>query len=236
MNFTDYISSVRSLLQINTADTDFTNVQDRMIESAELEIYRDCDLLTTVSRNSNLSFVALNRNASLPTGMIVANSINVITPVGASSADAGTRNPLLPASMDTLDFLWPSASVPGLPKLVARKDDGSIAVGPWPDQAYRIEFVGTVRPPLISASNPTDFISLNMPDLLIAASMKWGSLYKQNYAAAGAGAGGDPQKGVNWGTEYDRIFKTVNLEELRKKFRSESWTGEQPSPVAGPRT
>jgi hypothetical protein len=236
MNYTDYISSMRSLLQINTADTDFTNVIDRMIEYAELRIYREADLLTATSRDSTTVLTPDNRNAALPAGMIVAGSVNVITPAGAGSADAGKRNPLTPVSMDALDFLWPDTTGHALPKLFARRDDGSICVGPWPDQAYRIEFVGTQRPPLLSAGNPTDFISINLPDLLIAASMVWGSLYKQNYAGAGGAAGGDPQKGVSWDTEYKRIFATSNLEELRKKFRSESWSGEQPSPAAGPRT
>jgi hypothetical protein len=236
MNYTEYIASMRALLQINIADADFTAVQDRMIEYAELRIYRDGDLLTATQRDSTMVFTADNRNASLPSGMIVASSVNVITPASASSADLGKRNPLTPVSMDTLDFLWPNATGHALPKLFARKDDGSICVGPWPDQAYRIEFVGTRRPTLLSASNPTDFISVNLPDLLIAASMVWGSLYKQNYAGAGSVSGGDPQKGMNWDAEYKRIFAASNMEELRKRFRSEGWSGEQPSPVAGQRT
>jgi hypothetical protein len=163
---------------------------------------------------------------------VVPEQINVITPVGTTNPDNGTRVPLLPTTKEFLDACYGSgvSANRGLPKYFAPFDDYTFLMGPYPDAAYRVEIVGTIRPDSLSATNTTTFISLYLPDLFIMASMIYVSAYQRNFGRAND----DPQMAVTYESQYQALLKSAMMEENRKKFEAAAWSSQSPSVVATP--
>ena len=233
LTYNTFTTTLATFLVVPVNDPDFQVALPSIINDSEQRIYRDLDLLTTIVRDSSAALVAGNRNFNLPTAQgtfVVMEDINVITPAGTTNPDLGTRNPLLPASKEVLDFLYPSATASSVPQYFAMIQQSTIIVGPWPDASYQIEAVGTQRPAPLSASNQTTFLSVNLPDLFLSAALVMGAGYLKNYGAAVD----DPKMAVTWEAKYQAELKSAVVEEARKKFTAEGWSSKEPSPIATP--
>lgn len=198
----------------------------------ENRTYRELDLLNTVVRDSSQAFSPNSRNFTLPTSIgipLVTNGINVITPSG-TAADSGTRNPLTPVSRDYLDLAWPSSTGATLPTSYAMLTQGTILVGPWPDAAYTVEWVGTQRPTPLSSTNPTTLLSLYFPDILVAGSMIFLSGYQKNFGSQAD----DPKMAQSWETQFTTLMASAAAEEFRKRLMGSSWSPLTQGPAAQP--
>lgn len=232
---TSYIKQIANLAVVepNLADPNdpFTVLLPQMITYAENRMYRDLDFLFTSTSVTNYQFTSGSRQVTIPEGtIVVSEQINVITPVGQSNPNAGTRNPLLPATKEFLDAVYGSPTVTGVPKYFAPFNDNIFLVGPYPDQPYFVEIVGTYRPASMSDSNKTTFISLYLPDLFIMASMVYVSGYQRNFGRQSD----DPQMAQSYESQYQALLRGATVEEARKKFESTGWSSQSPSPVASP--
>ena len=127
-------------------------------------------------------------------------------------------------------MLWPSVTGAGIPTMFAPISQQAWIVGPWPDAAYTIEVVGTIRPEPLSASNQTTFLSLYLPDVFFAAALVMAAGYQLNFSAAGD----NPQAGVTWESHVVPLIQSAKVEEIRKKFGSEGWTSKEPDRIATP--
>src|SRR6185369_7527681 len=168
---------------VTTADVNFTTALPNIIDYAEQRLYRELDLLNTrVMQTTTLT--TGTRTLSLPSARgtyVVADRINVITPATATTPDAGTRNPLMPITRDSLDFMFPSVTYSTVPVYFAPLTQTTFIVGPAPDQAYTVEVSGTIRPTPLSTSNVTTLLTQYFPDLFLAASMVSLSGYQKNF-------------------------------------------------------
>ena len=219
LSYNDVLAQIANLVPTNTTASDFLAMFPQAINDAEQRLYRELDLLNTVTRDSSTALAANTRTLNLPSAngtFLVVDEINVITPAGQANPELGTRNPVTPATREVLDFLWPNAINATIPSYFARISDGTAIFGPWPDVGYQVEIVGTVRPPSLSPTNVTTLLSTYFPDLLIAAMMVFVSGWMKNYGASVD----DPQMGVSWETHYTRLFASASTEEQRKKFRA----------------
>jgi hypothetical protein len=106
--------------------------------------------------------------------------------------------------------------------------DQQIAFGPSPGASFQAEVVGTIRPPPISPTNPTTFLSQFLPDLFFAASMIAVVGYERDYGAQSD----DPKMGLSWEQQYQTALQSVQTEEMRRKFSSMGWTSAAPAPIA----
>lgn len=239
MNFKQYVQTMQTMLVIplNNTDTNFELIIPRMIEYAELRIYRELDFLATNGTQTSVC-VASNRNVSVPATSIVVESVNVITPAG-SSADAGTRHPMRRVSIPYMDAWWPAASTtttaPSVPQIYSLISSGTSSpsyytarVAPAPDSTYNVEFVGTFRPTALSSANPNTFIGDNLPDLFVAASMIFGVGYQRDFGAQAS----DPQASLSWEKTYSDLRDGLNIESLRQKAMSADWNAKMPSQMA----
>lgn len=232
LNYTSYVTALSTLTNIPATNTDFLAILPDCIDYAEQRIYRELNLLQTVVRDSSQSLTPGARNFTLPTSQgvfVVVNGINAITPASTDPA-SGTRNPLTPVSRDYLDMVWPSVSGSGLPTAFAMITQTSIVVGPWPDQAYAMEVIGTQRPTPLSAVNAQTFLSLYLPDLFLAASMVFMSGYQRNFGAQAD----DPQQAQSWEMQYKALFASAQTEEMRKMFMGSAWSSLTQSAQAQP--
>lgn len=232
MNYTDLVNTIANLTVIQATDPNFVQILPQAITYAEDRLYRELDLLSTVTRD-NAPLTASNRNFTLPQNngrFVVTNGFNVITPAATTTPDSGTRNQMVPVSRDYLDAVWGSATVTGLPTQYAMITDQTIIVGPWPDQNYTLEVIGVIQPAPLSAANTTTFLSLYLGDLLTAAVMIFMSGYQRDFGAQSD----DPTQAISWSSEYDKLFASANVVEMRKKYESGAWSSLSPTPIATP--
>lgn len=231
LTYATYKTQIATMAVVEETDPNFLTILPMMIDYAELRMYRDLDFLFTSTTNSTQACVVGSRQITVPPGtFVVTDQINVITPAGTVDPNAGTRNPLLPTTKEFLDAVYGTPNAPGLPKYYCAFNDNVFLIGPFPDQAYRVEITGTFRPATLSAGNPTTFISTYLPDLFVMASMIYISAYQRNFGRAND----DPQMAVTYESQYQTLLKGAAVEEARKKYESSAWSSQSPSPVATP--
>jgi hypothetical protein len=235
LNYTQFVNSLSNLLVVPASDSGFQLALPNIIDDAEQRLYRELQLLNTTVRDSSITFTTNTRTFNLPSAQgtfYVVDSIYAITPAGVSNPDLGTHNYLTPASRSFIDALFPSSVGSGVPAYFAPTTQNAYIVGPWPDQAYQAEVVGTIRPPALSTTNVTTLLSWYFPDLWIAASMVFGTGYQQNFGASGAVD--NPAMAVNWESHLQTLLKSAETEEAMKKFTSQGWSSKTPAPLATP--
>ena len=233
---TSYVTQMATMAVVDAADPAFLTILPQMIVYAELRMYRDLDFLFTSGSTTAYSLTTgsriLNVNAdTFPYGtLVVPEQINVL--VGSTNPDLAQRVPLLPTTKEFLDAVYGSGAVAnrGVPQYWVPFDDYTFLVGPYPDSGYTVEIVGTYRPASLSATNPTTFISLNLPDIMIMASMVYISAYQRNFGRMND----DPQMAMSYESQYQTLLKGAASEEARKKFEAAAWSSQSPSPLATP--
>ena len=226
-----YVQQIATMAVVEPSDPAFTIILPQMITYAENRMYRDLDFLFTSVATTQYGMTVGSRQISVPAGTIVVpEQINVL--VGSSNPDEATRCALLPTTKEFLDTVYNSGASAnrGLPKYFCPFDDYTFLVGPYPDQAYPCEIVGTIRPDSLSSTNKTTFISLYLPDLFIMASMIYISAYQRNFGRAND----DPQMAVTYESQYQALLKSASMEENRKKFEAAAWSSQSPSAAASP--
>jgi hypothetical protein len=228
-NTNSYKAQIATLAVVDEADPAFLTILPQMITYAENRMYRDLDFLFTSTSITGYGCTQGSRQITIPEGtIVVSEQINVITPPGETDPNAGTRNPLLPTTKEFLDAVYGSSSFTGLPKYFVPFNDNLFLIGPFPDQPYSVEIVGTYRPNSLSSTNTTTFISLYLPDVFIMASMIYISGFQRNFGRQSD----DPQMAQSYESQYQILLKGAGVEEARKKFESSGWTSQSPSPVA----
>lgn len=234
LTYAQFVTDLANFLVVPAGDTAYLQALPRIIDDAEQRLYRELDLLSTRVR-ATAALTPNNRNFTLPTSagvFVVVEQFNAVTPSSQTDADLGARNPLTPASKEVLDVLWgnSSASLAGLPTMFTPISQSEWIVGPWPDAAYTIEVIGTIRPAPLSAANTTTFLSTYLPDVFFAAALVMSAGYQLNFSAAGD----NPAAGMTWETHVEKLLTSAKKEEFRKKFGSEGWTSKEPYPLATP--
>lgn len=231
--YSSWVTALANQIVETSTDPNFVAALPSCIDYAEQRLYRELDLLNTVTRDSS-ALTANNRNYTLPQNngrFVVTNGLNLITPAGTTNPDSGVRVQLIPTSRDYLDSVGGDPSFTGTPVNYAMITDQTIIVGPqWPDGAYTIETIGTIRPTPLSASNTTTFLTNYLPDLWFAATMVFMTGFQQNFGAQADNSG----MSVSWTQQYEALFASANTEEMRKKYSAGAWSSLSPTPIATP--
>lgn len=235
LTYSAYVTSLANLIPVPESDPGFVTALPNIIDDATLRLYRALDLVDATVRDATATFTTGTRNFNLPTSIgtyIICDEVNVITPVGTTNPELGTRRQLVPASNEILNALWPSSSGSTVPQYFSMVDQGLFIVGPWPDAAYNVEIVGSQRQAPLSSTNTTTVFTEFFPDLFIAASMVFAAGYMKNF---GAGSD-DPKMAMSWENHLQTLLADAKTEEARKTFSAQAWSGKSASPVTPPRT
>lgn len=235
LTYTQYVTELALLSQFNASDPNFLSNLPNCIDYATDRITRELDLLNTVTANSTVVLTVGKRIVSLSALSPVFNvlrDINVLTPVGTTNPDLGQRNPLTISTVAFMNQVYGSTTVTGVPEYFALVTDQTIMVGPYPDQTYNIEVIGTVRPTPISGTVATNWISLYLPDLFLAASMIQMSGFKMNFGAQAD----DPKMAMSWETQYTTLRDSAGVEDAMRKYASTGWNSQLPTAYNPART
>lgn len=239
MNFSDWNTAMGTLLEIQmpnpataspSSDPNYNSIYPRAIEFAELTIQRDLDLINTQVTDDSATLTANSRKFTLPTD----KGVYIVVDQVAIFVGGARQPPLIPTSRDFLDFSYPGDAsltpAPSYPIYWCPVDGTTILVGPAPDTGYTVEVVGTQRFVMLSSTNTSNFLTLQLEDLYIAASMIWFSGYQRDFGSQSD----NPQMAVSWQTVYNNLKTPAFVEESRKKFRSQGWRSRQPNPISLP--
>lgn len=228
--YASYQAAIVTQIPSMVTDPNFLTMLPDAIDYGELSVSRDLDL---VANHGLLPLGATTigvNTVALPAGLIVLESLFL----GASSA------PVTPASQDYIRAVWAGAAN-GPPRhyMVIGAASGAgwtpgmqVLLGPAPDAAYALTGYATERAAPLSATNTSTFISTQLPDLFWAATMIFWSAYNRNFGAMAD----QPAQAVSWTNEYARLLKSASTEEARRKYQSQGWQAESPTPIANPRT
>ncbi len=231
LTYSTYKTQIATLAVVDENDSAFLTILPQTITYAENRMYRDLDFLFTSQSVTGYALVQGSRSLTVPEGtFVVTEQINIITPAGTVNPNLGVRNPCLPVAKEFLDAVYGSSTATGLPKYFTAFNDNLYLVGPFPDQQYYVEIVGTYRPNSLSASNTETFISKYLPDVFIMASMVYISGYQRNFGRQSD----DPAMAQSYETQYQTLLKGATVEEARKKFESSGWSSQSPAAVASP--
>ncbi|MFA5058725.1 MAG: hypothetical protein WC485_11470 [Opitutaceae bacterium] len=230
MTFDEYEATMRNLLVVDgPTNAAWVQILPQMISYAEHRIQADLDLIAT-NTSETVPLTTGRRTVAIPTCIYIVNSVNLITP-SATQPDQGERVPLQRLSVEAMNFMWPSATDTGAPQNYAILNDTTCILGPVPDAAYKAEFYGIFQLTPISAERPSNWISVNMPDVLIAASMVFGAGWQRDFGSQAE----DPKLGLSWEAQYQSLLKSETVQAYRQYARSSAWQPMSPSPLA-PRT
>lgn len=232
LTYNSFVQSLANMIVVDPGDPGFVTALPNIIDDAEQRLYRELDLLSTVTRATG-PLTANNRNFNLPTGngaFVVVEQMNAISPAGTTDPDLGTRVPMLPVSKEYLDAVFPSVGAASIPTLFAPISQTGWIVGPWPDAAYTVEVVGTIRPAPLSFTNQNTFLSDNLPDVFLAAALVMSAGYQMNFSSMGD----NPQQAVSWESHVAKLLDSAKIEEFRKRFASQGWSSKNPDPIVTP--
>ena len=227
MTYAEYVTALKMLLVIDSeSNANYVAILPRMIEYAENRIYRELDLVNQVTEGTQAA-VAGTRTLVVPASIQIVQSACVLSPA-AATLTTGKRNPLQRVSLEFLNFIWPTLGTLGLPLYYAMQTDTIVALAPTPDAAYLFAAVGPVRPAPLAVGTPTTWLSLNIPDLFIAASMVFGTGWQRDFGAQSD----NPQASVSWETQYQTLMASADVQDARRKAQSASWQPFMPEPLA----
>jgi hypothetical protein len=239
LTYSSFVSEIATLTVISSTilvsgDNNFQGIMPGCIDYVEGRAYRELDLPavrvtdTSVSCSSGVQSIALSTTQGT---LLEIEALNLLTSAGATSSYA-TRVPLTPASKAVIDAIYPSAtsSNTGQPEYFARITDTEIIFGPTPDQAYGTEVIGVIRPAPMSASNPTTWLSQNLPELMIALGMVFMAGHMRDFGAQSD----NPQMAQSWENQATKLMQSAMTDSLRQKFMSVTWSDKIPAPTATP--
>ena len=231
LTYSQYVTQIATMAVVAADDPAFVEILPQMITYAENRMCRELDFLFTSTALTGYACTVGSRSITIPDGtIVVSEQINIITPAGTANPDVGTRVPCLPTTKEFLDAVYGASSYTGIPQYFVPFNDNLFLVGPLPDENYYVEIVGTFRPSSLSVGNPTTFISLYLPDVMIMASMVYISAYQRNFGRMSD----DPAMAQSYEAQYQALIKGASVEEARKKFEASGWSSQSPSAVATP--
>ena len=225
MNYNDFVSSVANILATDPTTPEFVQIIPQAITYAEDRIYRSLDLLDTVFVNTTASLTPNNRNFTLPLApngvFLVINGLNLFYGTGPQ------RQQLQPIAKSFLDAVYGSPTGATLPQYFAMVTQDTIVVGPYPDLPYQVEVIGVFQPTPLSATNPSTILTQLVPDLFLAAAMVFMSGYTRDFGSQSD----NPAQAQSWETQYNLLFQSAMLLELRKKWAGPGWSSLSSVPV-----
>jgi len=228
------------VVPLNNSDENFMRILPRTFEYAENRMYRELDMLPTTVAVATTTLSGGNPRVTVPTQLLNTRYVNLISPVG-TSGDAGTRTPLERISPEMMDLCFPTTGTSGtsLPAKYALygttggsacSSSGAMTmrVGPGPVTSYGLEFIGPVRPEVLSKTNPTTILTMRFPDMYIAACMVYLMGYQRDFVAQSS----DPSAAMSWEKTYTSLREGAIVEIQRQKSESVGWSAQTPSVLA----
>lgn len=209
--YDSFVEALSVESKIPADDASLVAILPTVIMAAEGRIYRDLGLLATIVSDATGSVTADSRQFVLPRHFVVLHSVNRV--------DGNERPPLVKVSREALDMLYPSTvstDINDVPLKWAPLTDQVILVGPVPGATTQLVCIGEAFPAPLAADNDETWLSLWLPDLLLASAMIALTGYMRQYGAQAD----DPQMATSWKGIYESLLPAAQSQETRRKYEA----------------
>ena len=196
-----------------SSDSNFNAILPSIINDAEQRIYREIDFLFTREQAATLPVTISSRSFTIPSEIVVVESIALIVPSTDTPAQ-GTRVYPLRVSLDTFNLAWPQESYTSPPVQNAcyytMLNNATALIAPTPDAAYPAEVTGIFVPTPMSSTNTTTILGTYYPDLFLAACCVFAfGGFQRDFAGGADQQTPQSQTAANWESHYVSLRQSV---------------------------
>jgi hypothetical protein len=218
MTFNELVTNIRNYTDVD-ANVFSEPVINTFVTMAENRILRDIDL-DVFKREDTGSLSANNRFLTAPNEILTHRYMMVVV--------AGERIFLDFRDQSFMREYWPDYTQTGVPKYYSVWDQNTFSIAPTPNQNYTVQMGYIYRPPQISSTNQTSWISTNAPEALLYACLIQAYSYTK----------GPPDMLAYFENSYKQAIQGLGLEQNGRRRRDEYRDGmlriPLPSPSPGP--
>ena len=159
MTYDELVTNIRNYTEVGS--NVFTNsVINTFITMAENQILREIDLdVFKLEVSGNLT--ASNKFLTAPTDILTHRYMMITS--GSDQIFLDFRD------TSFMKEYWPNGATTGVPKYYSVWDQNTFYVAPTPTSGYTVELGYIYRPPQLSSTNTTTWISNNAPEALLYA-------------------------------------------------------------------
>ena len=147
-------------------------------------------------------------------GAVLAKPAYWKSTISFSFTASGARTPLLLRALEYVRNYWPNEAATGTPRFYADYNATNFLIAPTPASAFAFELVYYARLQPLSAANDSNWLTLNAPQVLLAAAMVEAYRYAKN-----------PGKLSEWESTYQQAIAGIKQENSeRQADRTEVFT------------
>lgn len=157
MTYDELVTNIRSYTEID-ANALPNSAINTFILMTENKILRDIDL-DVFKRQASANLSTNNRFLTMPTDILTHRYLLLRT--GGDDYYLEFRDPSF------MDEFWPDETAVGLPRYYAVWNQSTFVLAPTPNNNYYVELGYIYKPPQLSPTNPTTWISINAPEALL---------------------------------------------------------------------
>ena len=202
MTYDELVTNIRNYTEVDA--NVFTNsVINTFITMAENRILRDIDL-DVFKKESTGNVTSGNKFLSAPSD-ILTHRYMMLTSAGGDQIFLEFRD------TSFMKEYWPDGSDTGVPKYYSVWDQNTFYIAPTPDQNYSVELGFIYRPPQLSSTNTTTWISTNAPEALLYACLIQAYSYTK----------GPPEMMQYFKATYKEAVQGLGLEQQGRRRRDE---------------
>jgi hypothetical protein len=218
MTFNELVTNIRNYTDVD-ANVFSESVINTFVTMAENRILRDIDL-DVFKREDTGSLSANNRFLTAPNEILTHRYLMVVVD--------GDRIFLDFRDQSFMREYWPDYTQTGVPKYYSVWDQNTFSVAPTPGLNYTVQMGYIYRPPQISSTNQTSWISTNAPEALLYACLIQAYSYTK----------GPPEMMAYFENSYKQAIQGLGIEQNGRRRRDEYRDGmlriPLPSPSPGP--
>lgn len=218
MTFNELVTNIRNYTDVD-ANVFSESVINTFVTMAENRILRDIDL-DVFKREDTGALSANNRFLTAPNEILTHRYMMVVVD--------GDRIFLDFRDQSFMREYWPDYTQTGVPKYYSVWDQNTFSVAPTPSLNYTVQMGYIYRPPQISSTNQTSWISTNAPEALLYACLIQAYSYTK----------GPPEMMAYFENSYKQAIQGLGIEQNGRRRRDEYRDGmlriPLPSPSPGP--
>jgi len=201
MTYDELVTNIRNYTEVGS--NVFTNsVINTFITMAENQILREIDLdVFKLEVSGNLT--QNNKFLTAPTDILTHRYMMITV--------SGDQIFLDFRDTSFMKEYWPDGTSTGVPKYYSVWDQNTFYLAPTPNSAYVVELGYIYRPPQLSSTNPTTWISTNAPEALLYACLIQAYSYTKG-----------PAEMLNYfRTAYKEALQGLGIEQQGRRRRDE---------------
>jgi len=164
MTYTELVQKIRDYTEVSSTVLSDTIVNG-FIEDAEFRILRDVDSDNN-KKYATAKLVSGTRFIDVPENLLVIRSAQIVDSDGVDSAN--NRDFLQYRDTSFMSEFNPAEST-GVPKYYSNWDNNTVVVAPTPNATYTIQLNYILKPPGLSSTNATTYLSQQFPNGLLYA-------------------------------------------------------------------